>query len=67
AKTRLKKCEEEIELTETEIAEIEENLATSDYEELMRLTSLLDEKTTLRDSLYDEWENLTEQLTQEDI
>ena len=64
AVTRLKKCEEEIELLETEIAEIEDKLTTSDYEELMELTSLLDGKTTERDELYAEWENLTEQLAE---
>ncbi len=64
ARTRLKKCEEEIEVAETEISEIEEKLATSDYEELMKLTKLLEEKTNLRESLYEEWETLTEELTE---
>ncbi len=63
ARTRLKKCEEEIEQTESELSEIEEKLTSADYEELMKLTAELDEKTKLRDALYDEWETLTEQLT----
>ena len=63
ARTRLKKCEEEIEQTESELSEIEEKLTSADYEELMKLTAQLDEKTKLRDALYDEWETLTEQLT----
>ena len=60
AKTRLKKCEEEIELIENELTEIEESLVSSEYEELMRLTALLDEKTGIRDTLYAEWEELSE-------
>ena len=67
AKTRLAKCEEEIEAVENEISETEEKLTCADYEELMRLTVLLEEKTKLRDSLYSEWEILSEELTQEEI
>ena len=63
ARTRLKKCEEEIEQTEEEIADIESKLTSAGYEELMELTALLDEKTTHRDALYEEWESLSEQLT----
>ncbi|MFR5876964.1 MAG: ATP-binding cassette domain-containing protein, partial [Eubacterium sp.] len=69
SKTRLAKCEEEIETIELEIDEINEKLSNSDYEELVRLTAELEEKTAARDSLYDEWEQLSEllqDLTDED-
>jgi ATP-binding cassette subfamily F protein 3 len=66
AKTRLEKCEAEIETVELEIEDINEKLSTSDYEELMRLTAELEEKTKLRDALYDEWEELSQALTQEE-
>ena len=59
ARTRLKKCEEEIDAAETEIAEIEQQLSSAGYEELMNLTALLDEKTQHRDALYEEWEELS--------
>lgn len=67
AKTRLKRCEEEIEALEEELADIEEKLSTSDYEELMKLTSDLDEKTKQRDALYEEWEELTQTLTEAEM
>lgn len=62
AKTRITKCEEEIEQAEIEIDEINEKLATSDYEELVKLTALLEERTNQRDALYEEWEELSETL-----
>ena len=64
AKTRLKNCENEIEKAEAEISEIEEKLAVSEYQELMELTASLDEKARLRDSLYSEWEALSEFLAE---
>ena len=67
AKTRLKKCEEEIEEAENETALIEEKMQSADYEELMELTHRLDELTELKEKLYEEWENLSEQLTETDI
>ncbi len=60
AKTRLKKCEAEIEEVENEIALIEEKMTSSGYEELLELTSRLDEYTNKRDELYSEWESLSE-------
>lgn len=62
SKTRLAKCEEEIEAVELELEEINEKLTSADYEELMDLTNQLEEKTKLRDSLYEEWEELSELL-----
>lgn len=62
AKTRLARCEEEIETAELEINEINEKLAVSDYGELIRLTAELEEKNNIRDSLYKEWEQLSELL-----
>ena len=64
AKTRFSKCEQEIETVEAEIAEIEEKLTSSDYEELMQLTAALEKKTVLRDSLYAEWETLSQLIEQ---
>lgn len=70
AKTRITQCEEEIESTEIEIDEINEKLTTANYEELINLTALLEEKTKKRDALYEEWEELSEilaTLTEEDL
>ena len=64
AKTRLKKCEEEIDALEADIENINSRLAESDYEELMKLTAELDEKTARRDTLYSEWEELSEFLSE---
>lgn len=64
AKTRLAKCEEEIEALEIEIDDINGRLATADYDSLMELTSSLDTKTAHRDNLYEEWEQLSELVTQ---
>lgn len=64
AKTRLAKCEEEIEALEIEIDDINGRLATADYDSLMELTSSLDTKTAHRDNLYEEWEELSELVTQ---
>ena len=64
AKTRLKKCEEEIDALESDIENINSRLAESDYEELMKLTAELDEKTARRDTLYSEWEELSEFLSE---
>jgi ATP-binding cassette subfamily F protein 3 len=60
AKTRIAKCEEEIENIELEIEEINEKLSNSDYEELIKLTAELETKTNQRDSLYEEWEELSQ-------
>jgi ATP-binding cassette subfamily F protein 3 len=62
AKTRLSKCEKEIENAEIEIEMINEKLSTSDYEELMSLTQQLEQRTNERDSLYEEWEELSQLL-----
>ena len=67
AKTRLSKCEQEIEEVENETALIEEKMQSADYEELMELTKLLEEKTNLKEKLYSEWENLSEELTEIDL
>lgn len=66
AKTRLAKCEQEIEEAELETAEIEEKMQSAGYEELLELTNRLDELTALKEELYTEWEALSEQLTEED-
>lgn len=63
-KNALSKCEAEIEKTELEISEINSMLTTSDYEELMKLTSKLDRKNEYMDILYTQWEELSERLTE---
>ncbi len=63
-KNRLLKCEEEIENLEHEIEQINSKLTSADYEELMSLTGELEEKNACRDALYDEWEILSEELTE---
>ncbi|MBQ9228354.1 MAG: ABC-F family ATP-binding cassette domain-containing protein [Eubacterium sp.] len=62
AKTRLAKCEQEIEEAEQLLAAIDEKMAQSSYEELLTLTAQLEETTQLRDTLYEEWEALSELL-----
>ena len=66
AKTRLSKCEQEIEDAENETALVEEKMLSADYEELMELTNALDELTLKKEALYAEWEQLSEQLTEEE-
>lgn len=66
-KTRLAKCEEEIEKTEIIIDEINEKLSSSEYEELMALTSQLEAENKKRDELYEEWERLSLDLTEAEL
>lgn len=66
-KTRLAKCEEEIEKTEIIIDEINEKLSSSEYEELMVLTSQLEAENKKRDELYEEWERLSLDLTEAEL
>lgn len=66
-KTRLAKCEEEIEKTEIIIDEINEKLSSSEYEELMTLTSQLEAENKKRDELYEEWERLSLDLTEAEL
>ncbi len=67
AKTKLKRCEEEIDRTESEINHITELLsdeeAQSDYETLMKYTNSLNELNEKLDALYEEWEQLSSSLT----
>ena len=66
-KTRLAKCEQEIEKTEIIIDEINEKLSSSEYEELMTLTSQLEAENKKRDELYEEWERLSLYLTEAEL
>lgn len=66
-KTRLAKCEQEIEKTEIIIDEINEKLSSSEYEELMALTSQLEAENKKRDELYEEWERLSLDLTEAEL
>lgn len=66
-KTRLAKCEQEIEKTEIIIDEINEKLYSSEYEELMALTSQLEAENKKRDELYEEWERLSLDLTEAEL
>ena len=67
AKTRLKRCEEQIEQTEKEIAQTQELLSggESDYEKLMEYTNRLDELNSVLDELYEEWEEVGAELSDE--
>lgn len=70
AKTRITKCESEIEAVEIEIEKINEEMTSADYDRLIELTANLEKKTNQRDALYEEWEQLSEvlsQLTEEDL
>lgn len=60
--TRLKKLEEEIEITEDLISRLQQRLDTSDYEELVEISNSLNENTALRDELYAQWEQASLEL-----
>lgn len=62
--TLVKRLEEEIENAEEEISETQESLNTADYTELMELTARLDELSSHRDSLYAQWEQVSEELNE---
>ena len=47
-----------------QIAEIETKMADADYQQLLDLTALFEEKCSHRDALYEEWEQLSEFLEQ---
>lgn len=61
AKTRLSKCENEIEEIEAKVSELEEKLQNPDtgYEELLQMTQALNHAAQQRDNLYEEWEELS--------
>lgn len=62
--TRLSRLEEEIEQAEEKTAMLEESLsANPPYEELLEITKQLEEITAKRDALYEEWEQISEELT----
>lgn len=66
-KTKISRLEEDIENTEDEIGLIEEELnCNPPYEEFLKVSARLEEKTRLRDSLYEEWEAACEDLTKAD-
>ncbi len=62
AKTQLTNTEKEIELTEIELKNVQSQLESpdtqADYEKIIELSSLLEELTNKRDSLYEKWEEL---------
>lgn len=66
-KTQLNKCEELIDAVEAEIEEINSALLSAEYEELMRLTEQLELKTIERDTLYEQWEQLSISLTELEV
>ena len=62
--TRLTRPEEEIEQAEEKTVMLEESLsANPPYEELLEITKQLEEITAKRDALYEEWEQVSEELT----
>ena len=60
--TKSKKLEQEIEDTELQIEETQRKLNTAGYEELIELTSLLDELNLKQSALYEEWEQVGIQI-----
>ena len=66
--TALKKCEEEIELSEEKSSLLEEELSqpenASDYEKISSLTTELNNVKEKLDSLLEEWENLSQSLSE---
>lgn len=60
--SQLKHLEEDIEKTEEEISSTEEKMSSAPYEELVELTTLLDELSQKRDSLYEQWEQISSEL-----
>lgn len=62
--TRLSRLEGEIEQAEEKTVMLEESLsANPPYEELLEITKQLEEITAKRDALYEEWEQVSEELT----
>jgi ATP-binding cassette subfamily F protein 3 len=61
-RTRLTSLEKDIETAEAEIAETEGRMSDAGYEELVELTSHLDEAIRQRDSLYSQWEQASVEL-----
>ena len=61
---RIKRLEEAVELLETEIEELNEkiNAAGSDFEEITKLSSILEEKQKEIERFMEEWENLNMEL-----
>lgn len=63
-KTRLSRLEDDIEDAEEKVGLLEEELnCNPPYEELMKLTAKLEEWSSKRDALYEEWEEVSEELT----
>jgi len=64
-KTRLSRLEDEIEDAEDKAGLLQEELCTNPpYEERLKVTEELDAVNKHKDALYEEWEQLSEELTQ---
>lgn len=64
-KTKLAKLEEEIECAEEKSALLQDKLCENPpYEELIKLTEELDAVNSEKEMLYEEWEQLSEELTE---
>ena len=65
-KREMEKLEKKIEKLETEVAQLEEEMATpeviADYEKLLDITRQRDEKSSELQGLYEEWEELAEEI-----
>lgn len=63
-KTRLSRLEQIIEDTELEIAMLEERLnCNPPYDEFLKISEKLQQRSDKRDALYEEWEQASEELT----
>lgn len=60
--TKSKRLEQEIEENEALIEQTQQSLNNADYEELLRLSALLDELNEKQSALYEEWEQTTLEL-----
>ncbi len=67
-KTAIQRCEEEIEKTEEKISSLESDLSlpeiSSDYEKITSISTELEEKKNLLDSFLEEWEKLSQSLSE---
>lgn len=61
-RTKMTRLEQEIDELETLIFELESKINTAEYEELMKLTTQLEDETNKRDALYTEWEEASLEL-----
>lgn len=66
-KTKLSRIEDEIEDAELNAGLLEEKICSNPpYEELLKITNELEEVNRLKETLYEQWESVSEELTEYD-